>query len=617
MARARSRVRQAPPGDDAARAAVTPHGPTARPRPDVRTASVAPEAMRALQQAAGNTAARRVKTTSAPKAPQRLWTNKEFTERTYESFFTAKSAAQTAVIEMLTSYYALPTEKKKPTAAHANMLAQMKAAAQLWIDDHTVALDDGTTSEDPNRVKRMQGFKDFITNVDAELALVKGVLGDKYSEEIGEEHQSYKKLRDHYKGSADSLFVKAAGVLDKAVSAPGDSASVEVEFEIPIDPSGVGFIGGRLSIEAEKDDDGMIKARTEMVVTGGANIGVAKVKAELGGYIEAQAATSADVMNLYSYGLYRRFRESKAIPREVANYMWGGQTSQHGYDKAEVWSRDLEKRLFSEIPDVDPDDPKYKSMPPSKAKAAIAAEQAAVEKARERVKNTYIETGGVVAGKGEIGISDLVEMEIGVTYTAGKKITAESIKAAKGSAGAKNSGGLTGRGAQKSLGEDTSSVSFSASVTVGSFEVAFEVAKSGSDLEITFDAEGTIPGDLLGGAPAWLADIGVALVKFVRATKASQESDSLGPVIAFGSLQKAMYGPIIAGALSGEGPQVGSVGLGVSMSAEREDGEWSGSIEIKHVQKLSFEPPIGLKVELAKSSRLGALEYSGGQWSLK
>ncbi len=617
MARARSRVRQGPPGDDAARIAAAPQGPTARPRPDVRAAGVAPEAMLALQHAAGNAAARRVKTSTAPKGPQRLWSNKEFSDRTYQSFFTAKSAAQTAVLEMLTSYYALPTPKKKPTAAHANMLAQMKAAAQLWIDDHSVALDDGTTSEDPNRAKRMQGFKDFIANVDAELATVKGVLGDNFTEEIGEEHQAYKKLRDHYKGSADSLFVKAAGVLDKAVSAPGDSASIEVEFEIPIDPSGAGFIGGRLSIEAEKDDDGMIKARTEMVVTGGANIGIAKVKAELGGYIEAQAGSAADVMNLYSYGLYRRFRESKVIPREVANYMWGGQTSQHGYEKAEVWSRDLEKRLFAELPDVDPNDPKYKSMPPSKAKAAIAADQETVEKARERVKNTYVETGGVVAGKGEVGISDLVGMEIGVTYTAGKKITAESIKAAKGSAGAKNKGGLTGRGAQTSLGEDTSSVSFSAGVSVGDFEVTFEVSKSGADLEISFDAEGAVPGDALGGAPAWMASIGVALVKFIRATKAAQDSESLGPVVAFGGLQKALYSPIIEGAMSGEGPKVGDVGLGISMSAEREDGAWSGSIEIKHISKLSFEPPIGLTVELAKSSRLGALEYSGGQWVLK
>ncbi len=78
-----------------------------------------------------------------------------------------------------------------------------------------------------------------------------------------------------------------------------------------------------------------------------------------------------------------------------------------------------------------------------------------------------------------------------------------------------------------------------------------------------------------------------------------------------------MYGPIIEGAVKGEGPKVGSVGLGISLSATREDGKWSGGIEIKHISSLSFEPPIGLKVELEKSSRLGALEYSGGAWTLK
>jgi len=616
MARARTHVHQQPSGGDNAHRA-TASGPVARRLPDVRTAGMAPQQMLALQSVAGNAAARRVKASAdTPDGPQRLWSGKEFADKTNEGALVAKSEAQKAVMQLLTAYYALPTPKNKPTAEHANMLAQLKASAELWIADHTTTLD-GETSEDPKRIKRMQGFKDFITNIDAEFALVKNVLGEAFTPEITGEHKAYQKLRDHYKGSADSMFVKASALLDKAVSAPGDSASLEVEFEIPVDPSGVGFIGGRLSIEAEKDDDGMIKARTEMVVTGGANIGVAKVKAELGGYIEAQAATAADVMNLYSYGLYRRFRESKAIPREVANYMWGGQTSQHGYNKAEAWSRALEVRLFQALPDVDPNDPKYKSMPRSKAKEAIDADQAAVEASRERVKNTYIETGGVVAGKGEIGISDLVEMEIGVTYTAGKKITAESLQAAKGGAGAKNSGGLTGRGAQKNLGEDTSSVSFEASVTVGSFEVGFEVSKSGADLEISFDAEGKIPADLLGGSAAWLASIGLSLNKFVKSVKAAKDDEVMGPIVAFGGLQKALYGPIIEGAIAGKGPTPGAVGLGISMSAEREDGNWTGSIEIRHIQSLSFEPPIGLKVELEKSSRLGALEYSGGQWTLK
>jgi len=574
--------------------------------------------MLALQQAAGNAAARRVKpSTSAPGAPQRLMSATDFSAATSEGALTSASSAQKTVVQLLAAYNALPVPTNRPTAEHANMLAQLKAAGQLWIDDHTTSLD-GQTSEDPKRTKRMQGFKAFMSSVDSEIAIVKRSLGDAFTGEIGVEHAAFKKLRDHYKGSADSLFVKAAGLLDKAVGKPGDSASLEVEFEIPIDPSGAGFIGGRLSIEAEKDDNNMIKARTEMVVTGGVNIGVAKVKAELGGYIEAQAGSGADVMNLYSYGLYRRFRESKAIPREAANYMWGGQTSSHGYTKAEAWSRDLEKKLFTALPDVDPNDPKYKSMPRSKAAAAIAADQALVEASRERVKNTYVETGGIVAGKGEIGISDLVEMEVGVTYTAGKKITAESIVAAKGAAGAKNKGGTLGRGAQTSLGEDVSSVSFSASVSVGDFEVEFEVSKSGSDLEITFDASGKVPADALGGSPAWLANIGVSLIKFIRATKAAgEDTESLGPIVAFGGLQKAMYGPIIEGAVRGEGPKVGSVGLGISLSATREDGKWSGGIEIKHISSLSFEPPIGLKVELERSSRLGALEYSGGAWTLK
>jgi len=430
----------------------------------------------------------------------------------------------------------------------------------------------------------------------------------------GQVHEQFTKLRDYYNGSANSLFTKASGLLSSAVSLPGDEANLEIEFEIPIDPSGVGFIGGRLSIEAEKDDDSMIKTRTEMVVTGGVNIGVAKVKAELGGYIEAQGANAVDVMNLSSYGMYRRFRESSAIPREAANYMWGGQTSSYGYDKAEAWSRQIEQQLFGELPDPDPNDPKYASMSSSAKLKALDEDQKVVAAARERVKNTYVETGGIVAGKGEVGIAELVSLEIGVTYTAGKKITAESIKAAKGKAGGKNTGGLI-RGAQKSLGEDTSSVSFSMAATVGPLEGEFEISKSGSDLEISFDVTGELPASALEGITAYLANVALSMQRFARTVNAAGEDEVLGPVAALGSTTAAIYSPVMGVVKDGDPTSmIGDVGLRLSMSAEREDGEWSGSIELRQVKSKSFEPPIGLKVELEKSERIGALEYSGGKW---
>ena len=451
MARTQSHAHVTPPGQPERRGGTTARRSVAAKA--LQTGRVTPAQVGALQQIAGNAAARRIAAGAAPQGPQRLWSAKEFDSATYEGMFTARSSAQIAIEKMIADYFALPTPKKKPTAAHANMLVQMKRMSELWIADHTVELD-GQQTEDPKRKIRMQGFKNFIANIDSELPTIKSSLGDDFSEEITEEHAQFVKLRDHYQGSANSLFTKASKLLDSAVSLPGDEASLEVEFEIPLDPSGVGFLGGRLSIEAEKDDANMIKARTEMVVTGGANIGVAKVKSELGGYIEAQAGSAFDVMNLYSYGMYRRFRESSAIPREAANYMWGGQASSYGYAKAEAWSQQMERQLFGDIPDPDPNDAKYASMSSSKKLAAIAEDQKVVTAARERVKNTYVETGGIVAGKGEVGISDLVALEIGVKYTAGKKVSAESIKAAKGSAGAKNKGGLI-RGAQKSLGEDT------------------------------------------------------------------------------------------------------------------------------------------------------------------
>src|SRR5690606_25049951 len=179
-------------------------------RPDIHTTAVTPETVRALQHVAGNAAARRVRpVATAPEGPQRLWTDTEFKAKTYEGAFTQKSSAQVAVLELLKAYYALPTPKNKPTPAHANLLAQMKASAELWLADHTTELD-GVTSEDPRRPKRLQGFKDFIGNIDGEMSTIRSILGDAATDVIGEEHKAYQKLRDHYKGSADSMFVKAA-----------------------------------------------------------------------------------------------------------------------------------------------------------------------------------------------------------------------------------------------------------------------------------------------------------------------------------------------------------------------------------------------------------------------
>lgn len=625
MARARTKAQRepAPHIEDARRKASPPHAhehPSATPL--ARASGMEPQHASRVQ-AAGNTATRkaladRVTPAAPSQGPQRLWDRTEFGKRTAEGFFTQKSHAQKAVEELIVAYAALqPGPKGMPTPAHANLLAQMRASAEFWINDHTATDEDGSVI-DPNRTKRMQGFRDFLTNVDAELALVKTSLGDKFSPEITDKHEAFTKLADRYKGSAGALFTKAAALVDRGLSNPGDAAKAEIEFEIPVDPSGAGFIGGRLTIEASREDNMMVKARTEMAVTGGAKVGIAKLKAELGGYIEAQAPTAAEVMNLYSYGLYRRFRESSAIPAEMTNYLWGGSRGDFGKKKAENWSRDLEKQLFALVPLPDQNDPKYQSISnPAKRKEAYEADLADAEAAQEKVKDTYVATGGIVAGKGQLGLSDVAELSLGVKYTSGKKITAESIVAAKGAAGAKNKNKTAGFG-QQSLGQSVSSVAGSVGLTVGPVEGKLTASAAGDKRKIEFELGGKVPASLMNGVPAYLADVAVSGVKLYRTLQASDsKTEALGPLMAFGSFQKSLVGTPVYGAITRQGLSVvGDVGLKFVATMEREGGKWTGDLELKHVSELGTDIGGALKVKLEKESRLAKWTYGPSGWTL-
>lgn len=570
----------------------------------------------AALQGAGNSAVSRVVAGSSAPGPQRLWNRKEFGTKTYESFLTKKSHAQLAVEQLLDAYFALePGPKGMPTTAHANLLAQMKASAEFWINDHSISDEEGTAT-DPSRPKRMAGFKEFISNIDAELNIIKPVLGDSFTEEVGEKHEAFTKLADRYKGGASALFTKAAALIDKGVAVPGDATKIEIEFELPVDPSGAGFIGGRLTIEASRDDNNMLTTRSETVVTGGAKVGVAKLKAELGGYIEASGASAADVMQLYSYGLYRRFRESNTIPSGMTNFLWGGARGDYGKKKAEAWSRDLEKRLFELVPLPDQNDPKYAQLRGQAKKKAYDEDLAIATAAQEKVKNTYVETGGIVAGKGEVGLSKVVEMTIGVQYTSGKKITAESIVAAKGAVGAQNQKGTSF--GQKALGESVSAVKGSVGVKAGPFEGEVAITASGEDREIEISAGGKIPASAMGGMLAYLADIAVHSVKFYRVLKANEsKTESLAPLMAFGALQWKMVGTPVAGVITKQNPMglVGDVGVKLTATIAREDGVWDGELELSHITGGELEVAGALKIALERQSRLAKWTYSSGAWS--
>ena len=504
-----------------------------------------------------------------------------------------------------------------PTPAHANLLAQMKSAADFWIRDHTVT-DESGTKEDPAYPKRMAGFKSFRDNVDAELALIKTALGDRFSPDMvdGEEHAAYKLLAERYKGSAESLFTKAAYLIEKGVGAsPGSSAKINIEFGLPVDPSGVGFIGGRLTIEASRDDKQMLRVRSEMTVSGGAKVGIAKIKAELGGYIESNAATARDAMNLYSYGLYRRFRESDAIPSGMTNYLWGGSRGSYGKSKSEGWSRDLEKQLFGLIPLPDQNDPKHKDLPEEERQSAYEKDLTDAQAAHEKVKAVYVETGGFASGQGELSLSSVVGMNVGIMGTTGRRINTASIVAAKGSVGAANTGFLFG---QDKLGVSVSTKKAAASVKVPCFEGAIAVSSSGNDRTVEIEASGKVPAAADDKIPAYLTGLAVDIIKLYRAIRAAEgQPESLGPLMVLGSIYAKTNIMPQVGLVTRKGALgfVGDVGLKLVGTVERTDGKWEGSIELKHVPGMDVDLVSVLKVELEKQERLVKWTYGGGTWT--
>ncbi|MDQ1713567.1 MAG: hypothetical protein QOE45_3017 [Frankiaceae bacterium] len=412
---------------------------------------------------------------------RKLWTAKAFETATYENWYTSKGAAQKAISKMLTEY--ATTFEKHGVVLTENIpkalvrIAEMKQSAQWWIKDHQVVeSSDGKVTNDPDREKRMAGFVSFVEHLTKETEQLETAAkpkdGDKKKpgKEPAVEQPSpgFLKLQEKYEGDAKSFFEKMGDVAQKAVSDNGDATELEAAVKFPVDPSGIGFIGGKFKASIEMDDD-MIKMKSSLSITGGANVEVAEVSGELGGYLEAQAKSGSDCMSLISYAMYRRFRESHVLPREAANYLWGGNSGSYGQKKAEQWSLGVENKMFGEeaLPLLADFEKKFKTK--EQATKAYEAEKKRIDKKNEQTKKTYVETGGLagVGAKGDVGVASI---EGAVQGSAGRRVDLTSLTNRKGGAGKANvasdsvfagvaqklSGGT--RGAQKRTGRSVRSL---------------------------------------------------------------------------------------------------------------------------------------------------------------
>ncbi len=258
-------------------------------------------------------------------------------------------------------------------------------------------------------------------------------------------------------GNASSKFRHIGTVIEKAMppKAPaGSKLNVELTVKIPVDPQATGFIGFHLQGKAEhemkaKEDlatrkfgyNPNTKVEFNIGVIGGGRLPFGlELLGELGMYAKAESPDGAPTaMENISYALYRRFVESKWIPREVSNWMWGagGITakknegkSEAAYKEAEAWGGGMEKRLE---------------------------------------KGGSAETGAYGSAQGEIGVDKVAKFKGGLKFATGTKYDKDIVKERRGLGRGK---GVSGRGAQSSVGQGTRAYEISISSSFGPFTIS-------------------------------------------------------------------------------------------------------------------------------------------------
>ncbi|WP_055074298.1 DUF4157 domain-containing protein [Pseudanabaena sp. 'Roaring Creek'] len=280
---------------------------------------------------------------------QRLWNKKTFREHTKDGILDRRGETIKSIEQLIDEYGKLNPYSTKDLKSTQDLAKEIREHVNNWIQDHT---------GDKSRSTRMVGMQKFLTHLDTEeipkLNKIEQDILDKRNTTAGtlelEDSQRTGKIdaiKKKYEGSAKSSLEKVGWLIDASVPNPGDKSKLEIELKIPCDPSGMGFVGMHLVCQSERKKVKELNTRCELTVTGGAKFaGLAELKAEIGGYFESQAADSSKVMQLVSYAIYRRFVESKVLPVEMSNYMWGGTTSSVGYKRAEKWAGNVEKEVF-------------------------------------------------------------------------------------------------------------------------------------------------------------------------------------------------------------------------------------------------------------------------------
>jgi hypothetical protein len=553
---------------------------------------------------------------------QRLWNVDEFKKRTYEGMTASRESELKEIEKLLEEYNKLNPASPQDIKTAQDMVMEIREYTINWIADNTDVSD---------RKKRMEGMKVFVEFLDTEKAsllkleekLKKSTNGKDNAIAESRREGKLQIIKDTHQGTAKSALNKLGFLLDTAVPNVGDKSEIEIEIKIPIDPTGVGFLGVRMACEAERAKKQELKARCELSVIGGAQIGsFLEVKGELGGYFEAQAANSDQVMKLISYALYRRFVESKWLPIEISNYMWGGDSSIKGSRKAERWAGNVEKEVFANN------------------------------------KEAYVETGGLAtaSAKAEANLPGTdIGFEAGgkIAFNSGKRYTAESITAGKKRQEGANAGlgtehAYKGRGdTQESFGVNVWSLETSAEGKIGPFGAgvkgkwtflgdpdAPEASSKLDEWELEGTATGTLPiherafdglPHAIGGLINWAATKSRNSAINQKKNKAQIAGNLMGfgedasiAAIQMSSLPLEDFDAFPKFEESEEDFKAeGEVTVELALKYTKKPSEQSGAWEIavNYVKGMSIEAGV-FAMEVKKSSRLFTITRSGGAWKV-
>jgi hypothetical protein len=552
---------------------------------------------------------------------RRLATKEEFREQTNAGFLAMRGKTLKQIEKLLDEYHGFREKglHLKPGATQdrsLNILHEIRENVNLWMDTH-----EGDTSRSKNRTP---GMTKLFIDAGKELAELTKIR-DAAREYMGEDEKPVERTENQFKtkmeGPVSSILTKIGPLIGAATPASGDTAEFEIEVKCPVEPSGVAYVGFRFKAGVERLKGKALKVGFEVAVTGGAQVPeVFEAGGELGMYIEAQGESPEKAMELVSYGLYRRLRESKVIPNEMANFIWGGSATAVGWKRAEKWAAKVEKENF-------------KDSSVNVGGTGDSDEQ-----------GSYVETGALAGGKGKGGVGGVAELEGSVGFKTGTKYDYESVKNLKSAGLGKESKLPTRRGQTEVIGESVHHLELALSATGGPFsgglKVGFDWATQNrkgraklQSMSVALEAGASIPMNELvakgigGYIPPLVANLVIAIRKAAEkaSTDKSTASQDVGSLISAGENGATSIVQIAQVPSTVWTPKFEAMGEPDTFSAPAEvkltltGGYDFATNEFRFEAKLEYIKGIEVNagvfaMKIKKGQKLVRVYYEGGKW---